>query len=230
MGWWTLDREPDGTELFCGDLPLDVFGIALADIAHLFQQEYGRNPTRAELEAVCAEVFDCTEPVLERAPVREAPPVRAGALFLIPYTDDGQRCCWGRVLAMTEEGTAWIVVLDLDVAPEPDLDQVARAPWLLGPIAPGYGPFDEGAWPIVGHRPIRDDEPMPIHRVTKRRQRKWVECLVDIDGRELAPGEAARSILVSQSVGGDAHLVRTLRAVRRHEAWRPYMADTVFER
>ena len=48
MGWWEIG--PGGMPLVWGDTVADVFDDAINEIAHLFQEQWGRKPTHVELQ------------------------------------------------------------------------------------------------------------------------------------------------------------------------------------
>lgn len=231
MGWWTLDHKPDGMELFNGDRPLDIFGEALGDVAALYQRGCGRNPTREELEAMLGEVLGHTWPIMFRDPVKSAPDLQAGTLFAIPYGADGRHCCWGRVIAMNGDDCPWIVALDCDLPDgsiaETDLDQAARAPWLLGPGLVHPAPFEGGHRPIAGHRPVRSDEPMPVLcRYLRASDGTFsIPQYIDIDGQVLDEAAIAAGVRAHGAVKSSELLVRTLRAERGLERWLGTMSE-----
>ena len=54
MGWWRADENGfslylEETGMIWGDGPADIMSIALLEIRKDFREEWGRNPTEAEL-------------------------------------------------------------------------------------------------------------------------------------------------------------------------------------
>ena len=75
MGYWSQGKDGHSfaldSELVWGDSPADIMGAALKEIIAVFQQDRGRPPTQAELDAG---LLFSSRPQLERAakePVRE---------------------------------------------------------------------------------------------------------------------------------------------------------------
>ena len=58
MGWWSIDNKvldggihEGGTEMFNGDGPADIMGVALDAVIKEYESSWGRKPFREELRA-----------------------------------------------------------------------------------------------------------------------------------------------------------------------------------
>ena len=79
MGWWKIslsgsggfsleDTESEGEDLYNGDGPADILGAALDEVIQDYQNSWGREPYKEELESAFKFVADGLE--LRPAPTK----------------------------------------------------------------------------------------------------------------------------------------------------------------
>lgn len=243
MAWDPLDDNE-----FTGDLPMDAFGGAWAEISKLWQERVGRLPTvsraadamRAALVASRAmagveparidaalERF-ITTPRAPKVPRRKHPV--EGDLLRIPYGGAGSRAVYGRMLYVQSplrapnerEYLPCCAVLDRDVLADDDIASVPDAPWLLGPLRVGWEVTNERIWEVIANVPLRaGEQELPYFLVG--RNGRWVT--VDYFDKEVAETPETKS-RIRQSTGfdtsssiGASEIVQAVRALRGARRW-----------
>jgi hypothetical protein len=157
MGWWKEQEEP---EMILGDEPFDLTRRLLRDIAQLYQEEFGRQPTLAEflrtleveLGGSAHEFFsDCADQDIKKLTVKTAKRKKrqefeVGDYFAIPVQD--KVYAFGRLLADGPFGFL-IVVLD-------QLDEMLKRPGELAEEKPLFylyvtpDAWENWRWRILG--------------------------------------------------------------------------------
>jgi hypothetical protein len=243
MAWDPIGTSATtGVEEYSGDAPWDAFGGALKRIAGEAEARFGRLPKVAELAAglrdalVGAPAGAVLDPgaaegrlrawldaVEVKAPAR--PRARVGDVLGIPYTTE--RAVYAHVLFARGRGEnkgpglgICIVVLDRDVQESDVLEEVVRAPALLGPLHPNDELVKEGAWRILGNVPVVDPASvLPCFAVTVRRDGAWVDIVTDYFGAEVPGSPENRLRVRKQAVGGAGHVTPAVRARRGLARW-----------
>lgn len=168
MGWWTLKQA--GQELLQGDIPYDIVGDALEQIAQEYQKEWKRKPTLSEIVhtietvlSVGAENFltDAEEIEIAHLAVktrrrRKSQPFQVGDFFAIPLTS-GQYA-FGRILSDFSDMGMLICIYDglstRILAPS----QLKGRKFIFTPFYYAGEAWRTWKWKIIGNMPLESDE------------------------------------------------------------------------
>ncbi len=146
-------------------------------------------------------------------------PARAepGDLLKIPYGDG--HAIWGRVVYNDARGVKkkrglYLAVLDRDVAPGDDLNDVVRAPVLLGPLHCGTELVADRTWEIAGNvAPTEAEQQLPYFE-----DRLGV---VDYFFERVSDTAANRARMVPEYIAMPDLLPDVVRAARGLAPWQP---------
>jgi hypothetical protein len=138
-----------------------------------------------------------------------------------------ERAVYAHVLFVPGRGEAkgpglgiCVVVLDRDVQEGDTLEEVVRAPALLGPLHPNDELVKEGVWRILGNVPVVDPAgALPCFAVTVRQDGAWVDVIQDYFGAEVPGSPENRRRVRKQAVGGASHVTPAIRARRGLARW-----------
>lgn len=139
-----------------------------------------------------------------------------GALLRMPY---GPASIWGRVLHADARGTKvkrglYLTVLDCDVTDGENLETVARAPRLLGPLQVTAELVQDGTWVVAGEVALTGEElDLPYFEDARG--------VVDYFGQRVADTPEARARMVQERVMSPETLVAIIRAARGLDTWYP---------
>jgi hypothetical protein len=100
------------------------------------------------------------------------------------------------------------------------LDEVVRAPVLLGPLHPNDELVKEGTWRILGNVPVvAPVSALPCFALTVRRDGAWVDIVTNYFGAEVPGSPENHQRVRKQAVGGAGHVTPAVRARRGLSRW-----------
>lgn len=170
MGWWADKKEEQ--ELIVGDDAYDILSEALVQVARMYEEEWKRKPTLAELvhslEVVLGadperyvEEGDTLELISLRAHTRKrrrSQPYKVGDFFAIPL-EEGQYA-FGRILSdlLAERMGMLIGIYNITSTRILTPAELRGLPFMFSPFYSSDQGWKTWRWRILGHMSLAENE------------------------------------------------------------------------